>query len=197
MTNHAPGPWGPQQGQPGQGQWGQQQPPQPPQGQWGQQPPQGQWGQPGMPGPYGGPPPQPPQRQGNPGLAIAAGVLAMLVGAVLYGYITDALETESTWFGLGIAALVAFVMGKIGGAEPALPFVAVLLVLVGVALGQLAQITITGADVANISVIDALKDYSDDIFRGWKDGFEFFDALIYAFAGFGAFGITKNVGGKH
>lgn len=182
-----PGQWGQQPGQPGQGQWGQQQPGQ---GQWGQQP--GPYGS----GPYGGPPPQPPRREGNPGLGIVAGVVAMLVAAGLYGFIVKSLEIQSTYFGLGVAALIAFAIGKIGGSHPALPIVAVLLALVGVMLGQLTAITLDGADELNMSVLDVLSEYSSEIFKAWKEDLGFVDILVYAFAGFGAFGITKSVGEK-
>ncbi|MFI6979702.1 hypothetical protein ACIBSV_14065 [Embleya sp. NPDC050154] len=189
MSNNAPGPWGPPQGQPGPGQWG----PQPGQGQWQQQPgPPGPFG----PGPYGGPPPVPPRRQGKPGLAVLAGVVAMLLAAGLYGVITAKAGIESNWFGLGVAALIAFVLGRIGAADPVLPFVGAGLAILGVALGQLTQITIDGADSLDISVLTAVREFSNEIFREWKDELGFFDVLIYGFALFGGFGITKTVGEK-
>ncbi|WP_406295629.1 hypothetical protein OG948_10245 [Embleya sp. NBC_00888] len=189
MSNNAPGPWGPPQGQPGPGQWGSQ----PGQGQWQQQPgPPGPFG----PGPYGGPPPVPPRRQGNAGLAVAAGVVAMLVAAGVYGLIMKSLEIQSTWFGVGVAALIALAMGRIGGANPVLPVVATLLALVGVALGQLTAVALVAADELGIPVLDVVTDFGSELFRGWKEALEFSDYLVFVFAGFAAFGITKTVGEK-
>ncbi|GCD99503.1 hypothetical protein [Embleya hyalina] len=176
MSNNAPGPWGPQQ--PGPGQWG----PQPG--------PPGPFGS----GPYGGAPPPQPPRTGNVGLAVAAGVVAMLVGAGVYGVIVKSLDVQSTWFGVGVAALIALAVGRVGGADPVLPVVATVLALLGVVLGQLTALTLSGADELDISVLDVLTDYGSDLMRGWKDGLEFFDFLVFGFAGFAAFGITKSIG---
>ncbi|MFF7243729.1 hypothetical protein ACFZBU_07515 [Embleya sp. NPDC008237] len=181
MSNNAPGPWGPPPSQPGPGQWGQQQPG-----------PPGPFGS----GPFGGPPPQPPRRVGNPGLAVAAGVVAMLVGGGVYGVIVKALDTQSTYFGLGIAALIAFAMGKIGGANPALPVIAVPLALLGVLLGQLTAIVLFNADASGLSAMDLVTDYTSEIWDTWKDNVGFFDTLVFVFAGVAAFGITKSVGEK-
>ncbi|MFI1579219.1 hypothetical protein [Embleya sp. NPDC020630] len=179
MSNNAPGSWGPQQQGPGQ---------------WGPQPgPPGPFGS----GPYGGPPPQqPPPRTGNAGLAVLAGVGAMLVAAGVYGVIVKSMEIQSTWFGVGVAALIAFAVGRVGGANPVLPVVATVLALLGVVLGQLTALTLSGADELNISVFDVLTDYGSELMRGWKDGLEFFDFLVFVFAGVAAFGITKSVGEK-
>ncbi|MYV96988.1 hypothetical protein [Streptomyces sp. SID3343] len=179
MSNNAPGPWGPQPGQP-------------------QQPPPGQWGQQGAPGPfgsgpYGGPPPQPPRRQGNPGLGIVAGVAAMLVGAGVYGFVVKSLEIQSTWFGVGVAALIGFAVGRIGGRNPALPIVAVGLALVGIALGQMTAIVLEAADQLDVSAIEVVTDWSDEVFRSWKESMGFFDVLVLIFGGVAAFAITKNV----
>ncbi|MGW1994754.1 hypothetical protein [Embleya sp. NPDC001921] len=182
MSNNAPGPWGPPQGQPGPGQWQQQQPG-----------PPGPFG----PGPYGGPPPQqPPRRQGNAGLAVVAGVVAMLVAAGVYGLILKALDTQSTWFGVGVAALIALAMGRIGGANPVLPVVATLLALVGVALGQLTAVALFAADTLGMPVLDVVTDFGSELFRGWREALGFRDYLAFIVAGFAAFGITKTVGEK-
>ncbi|MFE2865473.1 hypothetical protein [Embleya sp. NPDC059259] len=181
MSNNAPGPWGPPPNQPGPGQWGQQQPG-----------PPGPFGS----GPYGGPPPRQPNRQGNAGLAIAAGVVAMLVGAGVYGVIVKSLEIRSTWFGVGVAALIAFAVGRIGGRNPVLPFVAALLALVGVALGQLTAVTLFVGDELDISVLDVISDFGSELVDGWTETLDFRDFLVFVFAGGAAFGITKSVGEK-
>jgi hypothetical protein len=191
LSNNAPGPWGPPPGQP--------QPPQP--GQWGQPPAPGQWGQQGGPGPfgsgpYGGSPPPQPQRVGNPGLGIVAGVGAMLVGAGVYGFVVKSLEIQSTWFGVGVAALIGFAMGRIGGRNPALPIVAVVLALLGIALGQIAALVFDAADQLDMSVIDIVADRFSEIFTFWKENLEFFDVLVMIFGGVAAFAITKNVAEK-
>jgi len=135
---------------------------------------------------------------GNPGLGILAGVVAMFVGAGLYGWIVSAAEIESTYFGLGVAALIAFAMGKIGGSNVALPIVAVLLALLGVFLGQLWAIVLFAADQSHgfLTVSDILADYTEDVFESWKEEFDAISALVFGFAGFAAFGITKSVGDR-
>ncbi|MFE3205017.1 hypothetical protein [Embleya sp. NPDC059237] len=179
MSNNAPGSWGPQQQGPGQ---------------WGPQPgPPGPFGS----GPYGGPPPQPqPPRTGNVGLAVPAGVGAMLVGAGVYGVIVKSMEIQSTWFGVGIAALIALAMGKIGGANPALPVIAVPLALLGVLLGQLTAVALFNAEAYDVPVVEFVSDHASDMWDAWKENVGFGELVVFVIAGVAAFGITKSVGGK-
>ncbi|MYS81734.1 hypothetical protein [Embleya scabrispora] len=178
MSNNAPGPWGPPPGQPGPGQWGQQQPG-----------PPGPFGS----GPYGGPPPQPPRQQGNPGLGILLGVVAMVVAAVVYAYILKESEHQIGYMAIAVGALIAVALGKVGGRNPVLPVIGVVLSVLGVFIGQYLGVAMWVQDANDMSLSEVLTD--SRMFDSWKEFLEPMDALFYLLAGFEGFVITKRVAG--
>ncbi|WP_424636618.1 hypothetical protein [Embleya sp. AB8] len=175
MSNNAPGSWGP--------------PPQGP-GQWGHLP--GPSGPPAS-GPYGGPPPQPPRRPDNTGLGIALGVVAMVVAAVVYALILKASEHQIGYMALGVAALVAVALGKVGGRNPVLPVLGVVLSVLGIFLGQYVGLAMWLQSHTDLSLWDLLTD--SRMFDSWKEFLEPIDALFYLIAAFEGFVLTKKVAG--
>ncbi|MBB5121598.1 hypothetical protein AF335_22770 [Streptomyces eurocidicus] len=190
-----PNPYGqqpPQQpyGQPGpQPQYGQPQPyaqPQPPYGA-----PQAPYGAPG-----GYPPPPAPVRRGNPGLAVILAVVAMLVGAGVYGGILKATDgAQIGYMAVVTGALIGLALGKVGGRAPALPAVGAVLGAAGVYLGQVFGISLALSDGGNISLTDVLVDHFDVVNRAWKEMLKPIDALFYFLGGAGAFQVTRKLAG--
>ncbi|MFF5130656.1 hypothetical protein ACFY41_27490 [Streptomyces syringium] len=200
-------PWQQQPQQPNP--YGQQPPPQQP-GPYGQQPPQPGYGpqqpqQPyGMPphaapqygGPGGFPPPPAPMRQGNVGLAVLLGIVAMLVGAGIYGYILKATDGRQIgYLAIGVGALVGAALGKIGGRNAVLPVVGVALGLLGVYLGQIFGYSLALADFLNVPVTEVLFDHFEIVNKAWKDDMGGMDILFYALGGVGAFSAARKLGG--
>ncbi|WP_069814556.1 hypothetical protein [Streptomyces sp. TP-A0874] len=192
--------------QPGQAPYAQQQPSQPGQppqagaAPYGQQPPaQPGFQQPphGQPQPYGQPggfPPPPAPRQGNAALAVLAGVVAMLVAAGIYGFILSTVERQIGYIALGLGALIGLALGKLGGRNPALPFVGALLGLVGVYLGQVFGVAMVFSDIPGApGFFTVLTDHFGDINEGLKEGLEFVDYLFYLLGAAAAFATCKKV----
>ncbi|MGP3999249.1 hypothetical protein [Streptomyces sp. 8N706] len=172
----------------------QQQPPQPgnPYGrqQPGGQPPQQPYGD------QGGFPPPAPSRQGNVGLAIGAGAVAMLVGAGVYGAILKASDgAQIGYLAIGVGALIGAALGKLGGRNPALPVVGIVLGLLGVYFGQILGYALAVSDLGDVSVVEALTKHLDIISEAWKEELEPIDALFYGLAGFAGFSVTKKLAG--
>ncbi|WP_181787578.1 hypothetical protein [Streptomyces phytophilus] len=162
---------------------------------------------PGVPGqqPYGAPPPyaqQPPPNSGNPGLAIGVGIVAMIVGAVIYGGIMLATSGEAgeyTLYAYPAAAsgiLVGLAFGKLGGQNPALPFVAIALGIIGAIMGQFLgyALLINDWTEGQIGVATAFTDEFDTLKEAFKEDFDALVAAMYAIGGAAGFGITKRLG---
>ncbi|MBF6044946.1 hypothetical protein GO001_06870 [Streptomyces sp. NRRL B-1677] len=170
----------------------QHQPQQPPHQQpygYGQQPPP----------PYGAPggfPPPAPVRRGNPGLAVVLGIVAMLVGAGVYGGILKASDGgQIGYLAVGTGALIGAALGKVGGRNPALPVAGALLGLLGVYLGQIFGIALELSDIANIPVSQVFTEHFDTLNKAWKEYLEPIDALFFILGGAGAFQTARKLGG--
>ncbi|MCQ8773297.1 hypothetical protein [Streptomyces telluris] len=163
-----------------------------------QQPPFGYGQQPPPPyGPPGGfPPPPPPVRRGNPGLALVLGFVAMLVGAAVYGGILKASDGgQIGYLAVGTGALIGAALGKVGGRNPALPVVGVLLGLLGVYLGQIFGIALELSDVFRVPVTEILFEHFDSLSEAWQEYLEPIDALFFILGGAGAFQTARKLGG--
>ena len=170
-----------------------------------------QGGAPGAPGgfnaaAYAPPAPIGAAPQKNPGIAIAAGVVAMLAVAFAYAGIMRAMAkddghySEIGYIALAVGALVGVVLGKVGGRNPVLPFVGVVLALVGVFLGEMIGLSMIASHYASLSGVDiswfkVLTDHTGDIFRQWKHDFDVKSFIFLAIAGFEGFVITRRVAG--
>ncbi|MFJ1585501.1 hypothetical protein ACIOC1_19560 [Streptomyces sp. NPDC088197] len=189
--------------------------PQQPQAPYGQQPqapygqqPQQQWGAPPAPGafnPAAYPPPAPVARRDNPGLGFLVGLLAAIVAALAYGGILRALSSddgsthEFRLMAIGVGALVGLAVGKAGGRNPALPFVAVLLALFAVVFGELfgGALVIShyvSGQGGSMPVTDIFFHHFGDLLDSWKQDFSFMRFLFLAVAAFISFGVAKHAG---
>ncbi|MBT2384632.1 hypothetical protein [Streptomyces sp. ISL-11] len=186
-----PNPYGQQPPQPNP--YGQQ-PPHPQQPQpfaYGQQPQQPPYGAPG-----GYPPPPAPVRQGNAGLAVGLGVVAMLVGAAIYGGILKASDGgQIGYLAIGTGALIGAAMGKFGGRNPAMPVIGALLGLLGVYLGQIFGIALELSDLARIPVTEVFFDHFADLNEAWKEYLEPIDAVFFILGAAGAVSAARKLAG--
>ena len=170
-------------------------PPVPPQGQ-----PQGQWAVAGQPqAPYGGCPVTGAGQavdEGKPGLAIVAGIGAMIVSAAVYAAIIDATKHQYSYLALLAGLLVGLALGKIGGRNTTLPFVAVVLALVGIFLGQLFGEALLGAKALDTSVTTILFQQTGSLFDAWRaDNLDGFSVVFYLIGGAEAFVFTRRFSG--
>ncbi|WP_333771385.1 hypothetical protein [Streptomyces sp. IBSBF 2435] len=150
------------------------------------------------PAPIGAPP------RGNPGLAVVAGVAAMLVAAFAYAGIMRAMAkddghyTEVGYLALAVGLLIGFALGKIGGRNPVLPFVGIVLALLGVFLGEMVGLSMIASHYASqagldISWFSMLTDHGGDVFRQWKHDFDAKSFFFLAIAGLEGFVVTRRV----
>ncbi|MEU6390790.1 hypothetical protein [Streptomyces sp. NPDC046939] len=163
------------------------------------QPPQP--AQPYAPFPQQGPPqpgfpmaPPAPAR-GNLGLGILAGFVTMLAAAGAYGGIIGGVEREIGYAAVGVGFLVGLVTGKVAGRNPAAPFAAVLMSLIGVYFGQLLGEAIIGAKQLPVTVTELFMDHFDLLNEAWKADADFLTFVFFAIAGVAAFGATKRAAG--
>lgn len=171
-------------------------------------------GQPGQPAPGGFnagayAPPAPvgmAQPQKNPAVAVLAGVAVMLAAAFAYAGIMRAMAkddgsyTEVGYIALAVGLLVGAVLGKVGGRNPALPIVGVVLALLGVFLGEMMGLSMIASHYASqngldISWFKVLTDHGGDVFKQWKHDFDFKSFLFLAIAGVEGFVVTRRVAG--
>ncbi|MFK0221433.1 hypothetical protein ACIQWN_24990 [Streptomyces vinaceus] len=139
--------------------------------------------------------PAEPARTGNIGLGIAAAFVAALAAAAAYGGIMNAIDRQVGYAAVGVGLLIGFAAGKLGGKNPVLPVVGVLLSLGAVYLGQLFFIALALADYGNVGLGEVLDKAGvgglNDI---WQEGADAMDYVFLAIGGFVAFGAAKKAG---
>ncbi|MFE9930088.1 hypothetical protein [Streptomyces sp. NPDC005533] len=135
-----------------------------------------------------------PARTGNFGLGIVAAVVAALVAAAAYGGIMNAIDREIGYAAIGVGLLVGLAAGKVGGRNPILPVVAVVLSLGAVYLGQVFFIALAVADYGNVGVGEVISEVGvgglNDL---WKESADFMSFVFLGIGGFAAFGAAKKV----
>ncbi|MDH6120568.1 hypothetical protein [Kitasatospora sp. GAS204B] len=170
------------------------------------QPPQQSQPQPpafGPPAPFGQPAPYgyaqlaaPAPRRGNVGGGIAVGLLAMLAGAVLYGFIMKASNSQWSYFAIALALLVSIGLGKVGGRHPVLPVLGLLLSVLGVFLGQLFYIYLVLHQQYGLGPTDVFGSELGDTMQGWRSMLDAKDILFYLFAAAEGFIFTRRFGAR-
>jgi hypothetical protein len=172
-------------------------------------PPQGQspYGAPQAPGGFNGgyPPPAPtaPARD-NVALGIIVGFVAMLVGVFVYAGIMRAMAkddgsySEVSYVAIGVGLLVGAAVGKLGGRNPVLPFVSLLLAVTGVFFGEIVGLSMIASHYADlsgqdISFVTILTDHFSVLFDQWKEDFDFMSFAFLAAAAASGFVVTKRL----
>ncbi|MHA5052730.1 hypothetical protein [Streptomyces sp. SD15] len=156
-----------------------------------QQPPQGN--------PFAGPgqqpgfaPPAPPApRRDNIAFGIVAAVVVALVTAGIYGTIIGKTEYEIGYAAVAVGFLTGLAAGKLGGRNPALPFVSAILSLGAVYLGQLIGMAVWAADETGLSLTTIFFDNFNVLTSGWKEEADVMTFLFLAFGAFAAFSGAK------
>ncbi|MEV5601183.1 hypothetical protein AB0L33_07040 [Streptomyces sp. NPDC052299] len=143
--------------------------------------------QPGAP--FGGGPapftPAPPARN-NIALGLGAGVVAAVVGALVYGLILGNFEHEIGYLAIGVGFLVGFAASKLGGGNPAVTVVSVLLSIGAVYIGQLAGISIALSDLAHESATSIFFDHFGALTDAYSEAADFKTYLFLALGAVGA-----------
>jgi hypothetical protein len=134
------------------------------------------------------------------GLAILAGVGAMIVATAVYAFVIKTTDgREIGWMAFGVAALVAFGLAKVGGRHPVLPVAGIVLAVLGVFVGQLLGVTLVINDVAGDAspgVLTILTDHLGEVvWPAFKEYLSPIDALFYLIAAAEGFILTRRISG--
>ncbi|MER5812751.1 hypothetical protein ABT143_31975 [Streptomyces sp. NPDC002033] len=143
--------------------------------------------QPPAPSSYTEVPAPAPAPSGNIGLGIVAAVVAALVTAGVYGAIIGATGYQVGYAAVGVGALVGFAAGKVGGANPLLPVVSVVLALAAVFAGQIYGIAWIAGDQLQLSTLDVLNLGVSPLVDAWKEASSAMTFLFLAVGGYAAF----------
>ncbi|MGW4504505.1 hypothetical protein ACWENO_07645 [Streptomyces sp. NPDC004436] len=128
-----------------------------------------------------------PARSGNLGLGIAATVGSALVLAGVYGAIIGATKYEIGYAAVAVGAVIGVVAGKVGGRNPVLPVLSVLLALAAVLAGQILGMAMIVADQNVLSLADVLGLGVSVLFDAWKEEANPMTFLFFAIGGYAAF----------
>ncbi|MFC8454041.1 hypothetical protein [Kitasatospora sp. NPDC057223] len=150
-------------------------------------------GMPGAPAPYAYAPLPTVARRPNPGGAVAAAVGAALVGGLAYGFVMKAIDHEIGWLVFGVAAVIAWPLGRIGGRNPVLPVAGAVLSVLALFLGQVFGVTLYLHEFTGLSVGELLGAEVDLVLEGWKANLAAMDALFYGIAVFEGFVLTRRM----
>ncbi|KJK58721.1 hypothetical protein [Saccharothrix sp. ST-888] len=137
------------------------------------------------------PVPAPAAAPRSPALAVAAATGAAVAGALAYGFLMKALDREIGWVVLGVAAAVAFALGKLGGRNPSLPVAGAVLSVFGLFLGQLFGIALYAHEQLGASFLDLFGSELDATFRIWQDTRGVLDLVFYGLAVFEGYTFTR------
>jgi hypothetical protein len=133
-------------------------------------------------------------KNGRPGLAVVAGLGAMLLSAAVYAGAIDATKHEIGYLALGVGLLVGLALGKIGGRNPVLPFVGVLLALVGIFIGEMAGIGLLANRQFGVP-LGTVFGNPGDLFSAWKASTDAMSLFFFAIGGLEAFVFTRRFSG--
>ncbi|MQY16475.1 hypothetical protein SRB5_66740 [Streptomyces sp. RB5] len=144
-----------------------------------------------------------PESEGksNVAVAILVAVVAMLVGAAIYGGIMRATAKDNgeytliSYAAIAVGLLVGLALGKLGGRNPALPIVAVVLTIIGAVLGQAFGYALMLSKWADVSVMEAITDHSSLLKDAFKEDFDAMVAVIYVIGAAAGFSVTKKMVG--
>ncbi|MEU6313170.1 hypothetical protein [Streptomyces sp. NPDC047014] len=143
--------------------------------------------QPPAPASYTPAPAPAPARGGNIGLGIAAAVGAALVLAAVYGAVIGTTKYEIGYAAVAVGAVIGLAAGKVGGRNPVLPVLSVLLALAAVLGGQMFGLAMIVADQNSVSTTDVLNLGVSLLFEGWKENADPMTFLFFAIGGYAAF----------
>ncbi|MCX3060324.1 hypothetical protein [Streptomyces beihaiensis] len=146
------------------------------------------------PGAAGGYPLAPTASQpdtGKPGLGILAAIVAAVVSAGVYGAIIGGTRHEIGYAAVGVGLLVGLAAGKVGGRNPVIPVVSVVLSLAGVYFGQLLGEAILASKDLPVTVSELFFHHFGLLNQAWRDTVDPLTFLFFAIAAAAAFRSAK------
>ncbi|MFI9060438.1 hypothetical protein ACIGQE_00985 [Streptomyces sp. NPDC053429] len=132
-----------------------------------------------------------PARSGNVALGVVAALVAAVAAAGVYGAIIGVTKYQVGYAAVGVGALVGFAAGKLGGRNPLLPVVSVLVSLAAIFAGQIFGIAMIGADELKVGVLDVLNMGVSLLVDAWKEDAGPMTFLFLGIGGFVSFGAAK------
>jgi len=122
----------------------------------------------------------------NLALGLIGGIVAMLVGAALWGFLTFITEIQISWMAIGLGFLVGFAVNKLGkGNTMIYGIIGAGLSLLGCMLGNLffySGVLAREYDVPFFNVLINLSLQPDIIIEIFIEAFEIMDMLFYLIA---------------
>ena len=130
-----------------------------------------------------------PQDTGNLGLAVAAGLVAALVGAVLWAMLVGATHLKIGYAAVGVGFLVGWAMRSAGkGHLPVFGYIGAVLALLGCVLGDLLTDCDLAASQMGVPVYEVIKHLTPSVaFAALQEGFGVLDVLFYVLAAMAAY----------
>ncbi len=132
---------------------------------------------------------------GKPGLAIAAGLGAAIVAGLVYAELINATKHSFGYAAIAIGLLIGAVMGRIGGREKSLPFIAVALAVVANFLGQFVGEALLGSKLSGVSTVTLLFSHTALVFDAWKYDMGATVLIFYVIGGAEAYIFTRRFSG--
>ncbi|MFJ3227841.1 hypothetical protein ACIPJS_31440 [Streptomyces sp. NPDC086783] len=130
----------------------------------------------------------------NIGLGLAAAVGAALVGAVVYGVVIGLTKHQIGWAAVGVGFLIGLAAGRVGGRNPVLPVVSVVLAAGSVYLGQLVGEAMIGAKEIGVGFNELFFDHLDLVQEAWKADADPLTFVFFAIAAYVAFSSARKAG---
>ncbi|MFF3584135.1 hypothetical protein [Streptomyces mirabilis] len=128
------------------------------------------------------------------GLGLAAAVGAALVAAGVYGVIIGLTKHEIGWAAVGVGFVIGLAAGRVGGRNPILPIVSVILSVASVYLGQLVGDAMIIAKDVSVGFNEVFFQHFDVVQEAWKDQADPLTFLFFAIAAYAAFSGAKKAG---
>jgi hypothetical protein len=123
-------------------------------------------------------------KEGNFVAGISGGVIAAIIGAILWGIISIWIERQIGWMAIGVGALVGLgvrIFGK--GTSAKFGIVGAILAILGCLAGNVVMIYIAISREYGLGIWEVVTNLSlKDVFEIQKELFELIDILFYALA---------------
>jgi len=130
----------------------------------------------------------------NVGLGLAAAFGAAVVAAGVYGAVIGTTKHEIGWAAVGVGFLIGLAAGRLGGRNPVLPVVSVILSVAAVYLGQLVGEAMIGADELNVGFSELFFQNLSVVNEAWKADADPLTFVFFAIAAYVAFSTARKSG---
>ncbi|MGW7262517.1 hypothetical protein [Streptomyces sp. NPDC054842] len=128
------------------------------------------------------------------GLGLAAAVGAALVAAGVYGVVIGLTKHEIGWAAVGVGFVIGLAAGRVGGRNPVLPVVSVVLSAASVYFGQLIGDAMLIAKEFGVGFSEVFFDHLDLVQEAWKTDADPLTFVFFAIAAYVAFSSARKAG---